>query len=102
MGRRSIRFPRCGFSLKAVCARAFDSSPGKSRDAVQLSVVRSRAGSTLTLVHSAPPKTARRPAAKPTPSLDDAELLATLRRGDPMAAAALYRRALPQVERTIS
>jgi RNA polymerase sigma-70 factor, ECF subfamily len=34
-------------------------------------------------------------------ALDDTELLAAVRRGDPSAASSLYRRARPQVERTI-
>lgn len=44
---------------------------------------------------SAPPPSAT------TPALDDSELLAALRRGDPSAATALHDRVRPQVDRTI-
>src|SRR4051812_28475102 len=37
-----------------------------------------------------------------SPSLDDSELLASLRRCDPSAATALHDRARPQVDRTIA
>ena len=37
----------------------------------------------------------------PRPSLDDSELLASLRAGDPAAATALHDRVRPQVDRTI-
>jgi RNA polymerase sigma-70 factor (ECF subfamily) len=37
----------------------------------------------------------------PAPSLDDSELLAALRAGDPSAATALHDRVRPQVDRTI-
>jgi RNA polymerase sigma-70 factor, ECF subfamily len=43
--------------------------------------------------------TARRP---PSPELDDAALLAALRDGDDHAATSLYRRARPEVERTVA
>ena len=38
----------------------------------------------------------------PRPELDDAALLAALRAGDEHAATSLYRRALPEVERTVA
>ena len=41
------------------------------------------------------------PARPPQPSLDDSELLAALRAGDPSAATALHDRVRPQVDRTI-
>ncbi len=37
----------------------------------------------------------------PAPALDDAEILAAVRRGDPRAATALYHRARGQIERTL-
>jgi RNA polymerase sigma-70 factor (ECF subfamily) len=40
-------------------------------------------------------------ARRPSPSLDDIELLTALRRGDPSAATALHDRLRPQVDRTI-
>lgn len=39
--------------------------------------------------------------AAPVPALDDTEILAAVRRGEPSAATALYHRARPQVERTL-
>ena len=42
----------------------------------------------------------RQPAA-PTPALDDAEILAAVRRGDASASTALYHRVRPQIERTL-
>jgi RNA polymerase sigma-70 factor (ECF subfamily) len=41
------------------------------------------------------------PPRSPTPALDDSELLAALRAGDPSAATALHDRVRPQVDRTI-
>jgi RNA polymerase sigma-70 factor (ECF subfamily) len=41
------------------------------------------------------------PPPAPRPSLDDSELLAALRAGDPAAATALHDRVRPQVDRTI-
>jgi RNA polymerase sigma-70 factor (ECF subfamily) len=41
------------------------------------------------------------PPPAPSPSLDDSELLAALRAGDPSAATALHDRVRPQVDRTI-
>jgi len=38
---------------------------------------------------------------RPEPTLDDSELLAALRRGDPSAATAFHDRVRPQVDRTI-
>ena len=43
----------------------------------------------------------RTPAA-PLPALDDSELLAAVRRGDPSAATALHDRVRPQIDRTIA
>ena len=37
----------------------------------------------------------------PTPALDDAEILAAVRRGDVSGATALYHRVRPQIERTL-
>ena len=54
----------------------------------------------LWLVPSQPDAPAKPPAA-PSPSLDDSELLAALRAGDPSAATALHDRVRPQVDRTI-
>jgi len=42
-----------------------------------------------------------RPVAHSSPGFDDTEILTAVRRGDPSAATALYRRARPQVDRTI-
>lgn len=42
-----------------------------------------------------------RPRAAPAPVLDDAEILAAVRRGDDSAATAFYRRMRPTVERTL-
>jgi RNA polymerase sigma-70 factor (ECF subfamily) len=53
----------------------------------------------LWLVPSRPDVQAQ--ASPPAPSLDDSELLASLRAGDPSAATALHDRVRPQVDRTI-
>jgi RNA polymerase sigma-70 factor (ECF subfamily) len=53
----------------------------------------------LWLVPSAPAAPTQAPT--PSPSLDDSELLAALRAGDPSAATALHDRVRPQVDRTI-
>jgi RNA polymerase sigma-70 factor (ECF subfamily) len=60
----------------------------------------------LRLVRSAPPDLEEKPSSSSSPTtpavgLDDTELLAALRRGDPSVATALYRRTRPQVNRTI-
>ena len=39
--------------------------------------------------------------AEPVPSLDDTEIIAAVRSGDPFGATALYHRARPQVDRTL-
>jgi RNA polymerase sigma-70 factor (ECF subfamily) len=44
----------------------------------------------------------RSPASSPLPALDDSELLAAVRRGDPSAATALHDRVRPQIDRTIA
>jgi RNA polymerase sigma-70 factor (ECF subfamily) len=44
---------------------------------------------------------ASRPAPAPVPALDDSELLAAVRVGDPSAATALHDRVRPQIDRTI-
>ena len=49
---------------------------------------------------AAEPATAK-PRVSPTPALDDAQLLEALRVGDPSAAASLYDRARPVVDRSI-
>jgi RNA polymerase sigma-70 factor (ECF subfamily) len=54
----------------------------------------------LWLVHQAPQSSLPPPQA-PSPALDDSELLAALRAGDPEAATALHDRVRPQVDRTI-
>jgi len=72
-------------------------------------VVRSAANKVLRLVREAdattpaalPPPPPAPPPSQPRPSLDDAEILAALHRGDPRAAASLYRRTRPHVERTV-
>jgi RNA polymerase sigma-70 factor (ECF subfamily) len=46
-------------------------------------------------------KLVTRPRAAPEPVLDDAEILAAVRRGDGSAATAFYRRTRPTVERTL-
>jgi RNA polymerase sigma-70 factor (ECF subfamily) len=56
-----------------------------------------RSPSKLRLVQDRPP--VRRAAS--APSLDDSELLAALRRGDPTAAAALHDRVRPQLDATL-
>jgi len=48
-----------------------------------------------------PPPAELPPVRAPAPSLDDSELLAALRAGDPSAATALHDRVRPQVDRTI-
>lgn len=55
----------------------------------------------LRLVEPDPEREAARRPALPVPTLDDTELLAALRVGDPSAATSLYDRARPVVERTI-
>jgi len=57
-----------------------------------------RAKPRLWVVPASGPRPAGGPAA---PALDDSELLASLRRGDPAAATALHDRVRPQVDRTI-
>ncbi len=51
----------------------------------------------LRLVPDAPPA----PRSAPAPALDDSELLAAVRAGNPEAATALYERVRPQIHRTI-
>jgi RNA polymerase sigma-70 factor (ECF subfamily) len=45
---------------------------------------------------------ALRPPTAPLPALDDSELLAAVRAGDPSAATALHDRVRPQIDRTIA
>jgi RNA polymerase sigma-70 factor (ECF subfamily) len=55
----------------------------------------------LRLVPAPAAEPERREASRPRPALDDTELLAAVRGGDPSAAPALYARARRQVDRTI-
>jgi RNA polymerase sigma-70 factor (ECF subfamily) len=55
----------------------------------------------LWVVPSAPPEQAEATPRPPLPSVDDSELLALLRAGDPSAATALHDRVRPQVDRTV-
>jgi RNA polymerase sigma-70 factor (ECF subfamily) len=63
-----------------------------------MSTKSARQGPKLWLVPGSAPVPAATPA---TPALDDSELLAAVRRGDPSAAAGLHDRVRPQVDRTI-
>jgi RNA polymerase sigma-70 factor (ECF subfamily) len=67
-----------------------------------MAVTRARSAPNLWLV---PASTGVNPAAAPrapVPALDDSELLAAVRSGDPSAATALHDRVRPQIDRTIS
>jgi RNA polymerase sigma-70 factor (ECF subfamily) len=57
---------------------------------------------TLWLVPGQPPTAPAAPPPAPVPALDDSELLAAVRAGDPSAATALHDRVRPQIDRTIS
>jgi RNA polymerase sigma-70 factor (ECF subfamily) len=69
---------------------------GSPAPAPKLRLVRPQA-SPVSATEEAPERRAR----EAPPALDDVELLASLRRGDTSAAAALYARARPQIDRTI-
>ncbi|MDP9001997.1 MAG: hypothetical protein M3O46_18030, partial [Myxococcota bacterium] len=61
----------------------------------------SRVGSKLRLVPVSQPTGPVTPVRAPVPALDDSELLAAVRAGDPSASTALHDRVRPQIGRTI-
>lgn len=60
-----------------------------------------RVGPNLWLVPGSRPTGPVAPVRAPLPALDDSELLAAVRAGDPSAATALHDRVRPQIDRTI-